>query len=174
MRKSVLFCTLAIAASASCFAQEEGRVEITWEEPKSYTDIRPANETRAGFRKRVFANLENYMEHLSEDLPEGYSLSMTVTDVDLAGQVWPSRFAGFRAGAADVRIIDRPWIPRMDFSYSLSDADGNEIKTAEVSLKDMVFQDRIVSRRNSDAFVYEKAMLKDWFGKEFGDQIVKN
>lgn len=176
MRKSLLVCAVALAVSSTSFAAEEAdRVEITWEEPKSYTDIRPSNESRKGFRDRVFHNIEEHMEELAEDLPEGYTLKMTVTDVDLAGQVWPNRFVGVgRAAAADVRVVDRLFIPRMEFSYSLADAQGNEVKSAEVNLKDMAFQDRIVRRRHTDSFVYEKAMLSEWFDKELDALIVKN
>lgn len=148
---------------------EISNVEITWEDPKSYTDVRPSNESRVRFRNRVMRELGEYFEELAESLPEGQQLSINVTNVDLAGHVWPT----FGGGAVDMRVIREIDIPRMSFSYSLTE--NNEvIKTADVSLKDMAFMNRGSTIRNSDLLRYEKVMLKRWFDREFSDMLVKS
>ena len=144
------------------------KVEITWQSPNDYRDIRPSNETRKGFRERVFSSLGKHFNKLAEALPEGQSLSVTVTNIDLAGQVWPT----FGAGAADIRIVDRVDIPRMAFSYELKE-NGDTIKSAEVKLKEMAFMNRISRMRSSEPFGYEKAMLTRWFDNEFEDNLAK-
>ena len=109
----------ATLAQKSTAETAETKVEITWQDPKSYTDVRPSNESRKSFRNRVFKSLDKYFNKLAEALPEGQTLEVTVTDLDLAGQVWPT----MRAGAFDIRIIDTVYIPRMEFSYQLKEGD---------------------------------------------------
>merc|ERR1711916_359702 len=153
-------CSLAAVAGTEADGNEvqTSNVEITWEDPKSYTDVRPSNESRVRFRNRVMRELGEYFEELAESLSEGQQLSINVTNVDLAGHVWPT----FGGGAVDIRIIRDLDIPRMTFSYSLSE--NNEvIKTADVSLKDMAFMNRATNIRHNDALRYEKVMLKRWF-----------
>ena len=113
--------------------------------------------------------LGEYFEELAESLPEGQQLSINVTNVDLAGHVWPT----FGTGAMDMRVIRDIDIPRMTFSYSLSEND-EVIKSSEVSLKDMAFMNRGSTIRNSDLLRYEKVMLKRWFDREFSDTLVKS
>lgn len=148
------------------------QVEITWEEPKSYADVKPTNESRTRFRERTFKNIEEYFVELAEKLPEDQTLSITVTDLDLAGQVWPSHFVGFNNATGDVRLIKQIDIPRMAFSYTLSDSSGKVIKSEDVKIKDMGFMDTVGTQRNHDALVYEKAMIKDWFDDTFSEQYV--
>ena len=109
----------ATLAQKSTAETAETKVEITWQDPKSYTDVRPSNESRKSFRNRVFKSLDEYFNKLAEALPEGQTLEVTVTDLDLAGEVWPT----MRAGAFDIRIIDTVYIPRMEFSYQLKEGD---------------------------------------------------
>lgn len=177
IKVSLLIATALMTVSGLSMAQKstEGssetsaKVEITWQDPKSYTDVRPSNESRKRFRDRVFNSLDKYFNELAEELPENQTLNVTVTDLDLAGQVWPT----MRPGAMDVRIVDQLYIPRMEFTYELKD--GNEvIKSADVNLKEMAFMNRISRTRSSDSFRYEKDMIKRWFDDEFEDSIAKN
>lgn len=149
-------------------------VEINWKDPESYTDVRPSNESRSGFQKRTFAALEKTFVTLAEALPDGQKLTITVTNLDLAGEVWPSSFVGLgQSAASDVRLIKRIDIPRMKFSYTLTDANGAELKSADVSIKDMGFMDGINRHFNSDPLRYEKAMIEDWFGDELAPQTAQ-
>lgn len=158
------FCTFMVAASLLSGAAAAAQVEVTWQDPDSYQDIRPSNQSRVSFRKMVFADLEEYLAKLAEALPENQTLSLTVTDLDLAGQVWPSSFLG-GSGGTDIRLVKSVYIPRMTFSYALNDDGGNTLQSAQVKLKDMSFMDRGRVNRNFENLSYEKAMLKDWFDK---------
>ncbi|GLX82898.1 DUF3016 domain-containing protein [Thalassotalea eurytherma] len=163
MKKLVtaLFATIAIASSGSVFA---GTSEITWTNPEKYTDMRPANETKKGFQQRTFRNLEKHVTKLASDLPEGYTLKMDVTDVNLAGEVQ-------MRSTQMIRVVDRVFIPSMKFSYQLVDASGAVVKEeAEVKLKDMNFMDSSAANRyRSQSFSYEKVMLDKWFNAAFSD-----
>ncbi|AWL13307.1 hypothetical protein HMF8227_02858 [Saliniradius amylolyticus] len=160
----------SITLSGAAFAQ--AKTEINWVKPEDFTDIRPANESRKRFRERVMKQLEDYMtETLAAHLPEGYHWSMTITDLDLAGQVWPGHFVGLDT-SSDVRMIKRIDIPRMDFDYQLKDAEGKVVMEEQgVELKDMSFQDRVNPLFDSDNFKYEKNMLRRWFNKTFAEHL---
>ncbi len=170
LAKMLLLSTTTVFSLASVAddAATVSNVEITWEDPKSYTDMRPSNESRVRFRKRVMRDLGEYIEELAEALPAGQHLSINVTNVDLAGMVWPTFGTG-----TDLRVIREVDIPRMTFSYALS-ANEQVIKSAEVSLKDMAFMNRATTMRTNDVLRYEKIMLKRWFDEEFSDSIVKS
>lgn len=145
--------------------QAAAEVKITWQDPDSYRDIQPSNQSRISFRNRVFADIEEFLGELAEDLPDGQVLSLTVTDMDLAGEVWPASFFG-GMGGTDIRLVKPLYIPRMQFSYTLQGADGATLQSADVKLKDMAFMDRATRLRSRyQNLSYEKTMLKDWFEK---------
>lgn len=173
---SYLGCATAVGLLTVFAPTQAAEVKITWEEPESYSDVRPTNESRKRFRERTLQELEEHIVDLASDLPESQVLSMTVTNVDLAGQVWPSQFVGFGNGAgSDVRIIKRVDIPRMTFSYSLANADGQVILSGEdVKLKDMDFMESNIRRNRTESLSYEKAMLNDWFSDTFSTQVAAN
>ena len=173
---SYLGCATAVGLLAVFAPTQAAEVKITWEEPESYSDVSPTNESRKRFRERTLQELEEHIVDLASDLPESQVLSMTVTNVDLAGQVWPSQFVGFGNGAgSDVRIIKRVDIPRMTFSYSLANADGQVILSGEdVKLKDMDFMESNIRRNRTESLSYEKAMLNDWFSDTFSTQVAAN
>ena len=81
--KRLSIALLALVASLPCAAQsEQGPLQLTFEKPDDYRDIRPANQTRDSFRKQVFNQLDKYLrERLMSQLPEGYQLAMTITDI---------------------------------------------------------------------------------------------
>lgn len=165
----------AVAASLlASHAYAAASVEVNWKDPESYTDVRASNESRSGFQKRTFAALEKTFVKLAEALPDGQKLAITVTNLDLAGEVWPSSFVGLgQSAASDVRLIKRIDIPRMKFSYTLTDANGAVLKSADVSIKDMSFMDTVNRHFNSDPYRYEKSMIEDWFDDELAPQTAQ-
>ena len=147
-------------------SEEMKRVEVEWVNPSDYSDIRPSNQSRSRFRDRTFKHLEEHLEELASRLPEGQRLKLSVTNLDLAGQVWPAHMIGLGFGS-DVRLIERVDIPRMNFSYQLLDGSGAIIRTGEEKLKDMAFQERAIARYRNETLRYEKTMIKDWFVDNF-------
>ena len=160
--------TLLLASVGVSGVLQAAQVEVTWEEPKSYRDVKPSNESRTRFRERTFKELDEFFTELAE------KLSITVTDLDLAGQVWPASFVGMGQSAADVRIIKEIDIPRMSFSYVLSDSDNTVLKSEDVKIKDMMFMNTVNRRLPSDNLVYEKNMIEDWFNDTIAKSVVSN
>ena len=161
--------TLGFASQAA--AQTE--VEIEWDKPEKYRDVRPSNESRKRFRDATFTHINEYMNKLALALPENYKLLMKVSDLDLAGQVWPASYLGLGHNMSDIRIVKNIDIPRITFSYQLLDESGEVVQQAAVKLKDMSFFDRSNRFFKSESLRYEKNMLQRWFKKEFGAHIAQ-
>jgi len=140
--------------------------EVTWTDYKKYRDIDPGNEGRKRFRERTFKNLEKHFTKLADKLPEGQVLKIDVTDVDLAGDT-------NAAGIHRTRIIKQIYMPRMNFSYELLDANGKVIQSDKVVIKDMNFMSGSNLKYRSKSLGYEKKMLDDWFKDTFNAIIIE-
>jgi hypothetical protein len=166
----LVFPILGLSLSNLVYAQAE--VEVQWQHPKEYKDVRPTSGTRHGFRQSTFKKLDEYLLELAQSLPDQHKLILTVTDLDLAGQVWPASFTGIGQGMTDIRVIKRIDIPRINFSYELLSSVGKVIQQAKVQLKDMSFLERSNRHFGSESLHYEKNMLKQWFNQEFKALLV--
>jgi hypothetical protein len=142
-------------------------VEIEWDKPEKYRDVRPSNESRKRFRETTFERINEYMNELASALPDNNKLLMKVSELDLAGRVLPASFAGLGMSGSNVRVVKSIDIPRINFSYQLLGASGEVLQEAKVELKDMSFLDRSNHMFRSEALRYEKNMLQRWFNTEF-------
>ena len=149
----------------------QAKVEIEWDKPEKYRDVRPSNQSRKRFRESTFEDINKYMNELSLVLPNNQKLLMKVNDLDLAGQVWPASHLGLGYDGSDVRIVKNIDIPRINFSYKLLNESGEVVQQAEVNLKDMSFLDRSHHLFKSESLRYEKSMLQRWFKQEFAAYI---
>jgi len=165
MKQTILIITLLTTSfllSPNAFAASS---EVTWTDYKSYRDINEGNEGRKQFRERTFKDFEKHFAKLAATLPEGQTLKIDVTDVDLAGDT--------NAGGINrMRIVKHMYSPRMNFSYQLLDADGKVIQSEEVVLKDMNFMSGSNLKYRNKSLGYEKKMLDDWFEETFKALIV--
>lgn len=166
--------TFSLAGGHAHKGGGEDRVQIDWQNPEKYTDVDPVNESRKRFRERTFEKLEHYFEELAQSLPQGQTLHLTVTNLDLAGEVWPASFVGLGRSGNDVRLIKDVYIPRMEFSYTLKDASGAVLKEDNVYIKDMAFHNRLNKYFDQDSLRYEKVMIEDWFDDTFASVVAKN
>ena len=154
MKKLVLSIITALVAVGA------GQARVTWQEPDGYTDIREGTDLRDSFRQTLFRDFELLFADLAKQLPDGCMLDITVTDVDLAGEVNPMHFGLWQ----DIRVIKALYWPRMSFDYKLTDSTGQMLVSGHEDIKDMAFFDRGVQRRLT-RFSFEERMLRDWFGK---------
>lgn len=145
-------------------------IKVEWKDAEKFRDVRPANESRKRFRESVLKQLEEHIVAKGNELPEGQLLEITVSDLDLAGQVWPSGFVGIGNAGGDVRLIKDVDIPRMELSYLLKDQGGQVLKSETVKIKDMSFMQNSSLRYRNDRLRYEKKMFDDWFRRTFVDQ----
>jgi hypothetical protein len=148
--------TALLAVGTAC----AGQAKVTWQEPDNYTDIREGNDLRDSFRQGLFRDFEMLFADLAKKLPGGYVFDVTVTDVDLAGEVNAMHFGLWQ----DIRVIKALYWPRMSLDYKLTDDAGQMLASGHEDIKDMAFFDRGIQRRLT-RFSFEERMLRDWFGK---------
>jgi len=154
-----VFAALALAAAAATAlpAHAAGSVLVRYVQPEQFADI--------GFgsfeRDRTLQSLTDYLGRLGRQLPDGQTLQLDVTDVDLAGSIEPWRTNSIRVmrGRAD-------W-PNIALRYTLQQG-GSTLKSGEARLHDMNY---MMTRPTPDVrdgeLSYEKRMLKKWFDATF-------
>jgi hypothetical protein len=153
------------AGRLAAFDHTGPRVEVVYFEPAHFTDARDSypEGTDKG-REAILTELKSDL--VKRALPyvaPGQKLTITITDIDLAGDFEPWR--GPQWG--DVRIVKDIYPPAIELTFQLKDADGNIVKSGKRSLRDLAFQMRLMINK-SDRLRYEKAMLGDWLSDEFG------
>ena len=165
-KRITLLALLSVAAAAGLRAANAtpvSRIEVIFSHPENFTDA--ANEQRGSDfgRDGNLAELKTYLERQATALvPEGQKLTVTVTDVDLAGEIEP-----WRSGQGhDVRIVKDIYSPKIDLSFKLTDASGAVVKEGERKLRNPTFLMDIQPNRD-EPLVYEKALLKNWVRDEF-------
>jgi hypothetical protein len=152
-----LYLTMATAAQAA-------KVEIVWFEPEKYRDIRSDGESQKSFQNRVITALTGYFEEAAAKiLPADQTLSLKITNVDLAGDV-EYFFLRFSTG---VRMMRDIYFPSIEFNYELRDAGGKVLKSGKENIKDMGYLFSGMAYINNPPFDYEKRMINDWFKKNF-------
>jgi hypothetical protein len=160
----LLFASLLVLAVAGRGLAADN-VEVRFSHPDKFTDVKESysdtdNERGgASYLPQLKALVEKQAGAL---LPAGQKLTVTFTDIDLAGDFEPWLGAQFD----DIRIVKSVYLPRLTFSFTLTDADGKVLKTGERRLVDLAFQTRITRYFGNDPLRYEKDMLTDWVHQE--------
>ena len=166
MKTATLFnkALLPLALAAAIPAVQAGQVDVTWVNPESYSDVEATYSTSARFRERVLSDLEEQFTKSGEKLPTDQTLSVTVTDVDLAGYVdYFHPFAPF-----GVRLIRNVDFPRIKLDYELRDANGEVISSGTDNLSDLNFRFPTFATRLRNPLDYEKRMIDRWYRENFG------
>ena len=154
---------VAVAGLRADNSKATPRVEVTFHEPDKFTDAADGPRGTDYGRDGIIEDLKTYLvRKASVYIPEGQKLTVTINDIDLAGEIEPWR----SPQAQDVRIIKDIYPPRINLSFKLVDASGATIKEGKKQLRDLTFTMNINPNR-SDPRVYEKALLDDWLRSEF-------
>ncbi|AWY43906.1 DUF3016 domain-containing protein [Pseudomonas putida] len=147
-------------------ANAASSVEVDFKNPEKYTDASldsPGYER--GADSYVMKELRSYFQKLGERyLPPGQQLQIEIRNIDLAG-----RFEPWRPNAYDVRFMrDITW-PSIDLHYVLKQ-DGEIVSQADARVVDQLYLQRPGRANRSDRLYSEKAMLSDWFVRQFGGE----
>jgi hypothetical protein len=158
-----LFAAAGIQAASNHDREKNAsRVEVVFSDPDKFTDAADgARGSEFGRDANLAAIKDHLIERAASRLPEGQHLSVTITDIDLAGEVEPWR----TRDNSDVRIVKEIYAPRIDLTYRLTDASGAVIKEGKSQLRDMNFMNRINPMR-SDPRVYENELIDTWIRNE--------
>jgi hypothetical protein len=142
--------TLACAASAT----------VEFVNPEKFTDA--GRSYSPGEREGTLSQLKDHLiERAGKLLPAEQKLSVTVTDVDLAGD-----FDKRQSIANEVRIVREVYPPRIDLTFKLEGADGTVLKEGSRNLRDPQFMQGGL-RYKGEALGYEKELIDDWLRREF-------
>ena len=163
--KASLFAAAVLAALPSFAADSTaaGQVEVTFQNPEKFRDIKDSSMDTEKGREANLALVREYIEERASRLLEpGQKLSVTITDIDLAGEYEPWR----GPSAQDVRIVKSIYPPRFEMSFRVTDESGAVIKEGKSKLSDMNFQNNVHSANTSDPLRYEKRLLDDWLRRE--------
>jgi hypothetical protein len=137
-----------------------GEAVVDWKNPEKYTDIRSGDQTAKSMRNPIAKSLGGEFSELAAQLPPGYQLSITVTDLDLAGEVDPVEFRQMN----QIRVLKDIYFPRMIFDYQLKNAAGVALQgQTDVEVSDMQYLLAMRSTRSSESFYAERKMIRDWF-----------
>jgi hypothetical protein len=138
-------------------------VTVKWQNPANYTDIDPAEQDKDKFEANLFSTFDNFFANLAQKLPDNTHWQITVTDLDLAGDVRPTVSTGRK-----FREVKPVYRPAMSFSYTLRDADNKVIKEDKVDISDSAFMSRsaVMSGLNTKPYPYEEFMLNQWFAQQ--------
>lgn len=158
-----------LSAATPAPAPAAGPVTVVFDHPEKYTDLKDSWSDYDNERGRdhFLPMIREYLEKTAaRRLSAGQQLTVTFTDIDLAGDFEPWRGANYD----DIRIVKDLYIPRLTFSFKVTDASGAVIKSGDRKLAEMGFQLGITTAFRDDPLRYEKAMLDRWLAQEFPRQ----
>ena len=157
MRKLLLAVVPAVLMATG--AAVAGTAEVTYERPDRFTDAGRGKQAES-----VQKTLTEALQRLaSQGLPDSQTLKVTVTDIDLAGEIPPGQI---RLG--EVRVMGQhPDWPRISLRYSLQDG-GRVVAEGSETLSDMAYLMRSGLLSANGELPYERRMLGEWFGQRFG------
>jgi len=168
MKTPALILLPASLLIAGCQSAPAGRnaasttdISVRYHEPDKFTDVRDSfgGQMSQSYLDQLTAHLQTVA---AKRLPAGRKLTVTFTDIDLAGDI-PL------GGADNVRLVQSIHFPRLEVSFILTDAQGVVLKQGDRRLRDLDFQTKLLplSERNAP-LVYDKRLLTDWVNAEFG------
>ncbi|MGF1689116.1 DUF3016 domain-containing protein [Photobacterium japonica] len=167
MRVTLPLLSLVIGLAGPVMAQSNNSasptidippVHVTWENPQDYRDVRAATGSQSRFEATTFKHLtESFSHNMKPYLTDGQTLWVTVTDLDLAGDVREPR---------DVRVLNDNTPPRMTFSYSVKEGD-TVIAQGDANISSLGYQGKVIGLARDRPYAYENQLIKDWVKKTF-------
>lgn len=137
-------------------------VTVIFDHPDTFSDVRDAFiPTQKGEQGLLDAISRYVQQRGAQYLPPGCHLTVTFTNIDLAGDFEPWHGSGFD----DVRFMRNIYPPRFDLRYQITDPAGKVVKSGERHLLDLDYLDKININTN-DSLRYDKALLDDWLRED--------
>jgi len=144
---------IALLAATLHAAPAGAAVEVKFAST-NYTDVN-IRDTPA------FDSIRTILKQLgARYLGRGDRLSITVLDVDLAGQDLSSM------GPSRLRALNGATPPKIRLRYRL-ERNGKLVASGEDSLSDRMYMSRPGAALSSEELRFEKEMLDDWFRQKF-------
>ncbi|MDP2560847.1 DUF3016 domain-containing protein [Psychrobium sp. 1_MG-2023] len=152
----LIFGTYAQATTAN--KVDVSAVKVQWKNVDKFRDIDAASGIQKRFEKRVMNNLDEYLkQELSKYLKRGQQASVTVYNLDLAGDVRPVIGQG-----GNIRIIQDIYPPMIDIEYVIKGPKDQVVAKQRKRVRDIGFNMNAKLAGSTEALAYEKRMLKRW------------
>ena len=156
-----LFVFTALLLAYPSYAAQ---AKITWTNTAQYSDIQPSTGTKKSTLAGLQKAIDSTFVDMARQLPEGYSFTAEITNVDLAGQVNPPQL--IRPGLMTTRVLTNNYFPAITLSYTLTDAKGKIVLDENnYIIKDLDYLSNNTSVSSSTPFFYEVIMVRNWFHK---------
>ena len=138
----------------------ESDVTVNFQDPDKFADVR---ESFGGPTSQYYLDLlSQYVKKTAANrMTAGQKLTVTFTDIDLAGDFVPTS-----PNMDTVRIIKAIYIPRMNLRFQLTDAKGAILKEGERRLTDLNFQQNFVPLDRNQPLYHDKQLLDTWLRQE--------
>ena len=163
MKRYPILLALAALASFPSSAQNPASVDARFENPGRFTDFRARRWSDPRETEALVVELRRWIEsEAPRFLPAGSKLTVTITDVDMAGEFEPWH----RADSTDVRVVREIHPSRVSLAFSLADETGKVVMQGERKLISAFVLGGIL-RGGDGPLGYEKALLADWLKREF-------
>lgn len=157
-----LLLALSVMAVFSGVAQA-GEAKLNWGKFDDFADVVTGHMSKEMFHEQIQKDFALVFNHLAKKLPDGYELEVTVTELDLAGDIRPGMWVG---SMHDIRVMREIYWPRMNFSFELRNEKKEVIATGKEELRDMDYLRRARIPSGNTSFEFEEKMLQDWFKKQ--------
>jgi Protein of unknown function (DUF3016) len=157
---AALFASGCQSTSTSSTSAANGDITVNFQDSAKYTDAR--DSANGPTSQYYLDELGKYLKEVAgRRLATGQKLTVTFTDIDLAGDIPPGR-------TDDVRIIKEIYLPHMTLHFQLLDAAGAVVKEGDRRLSDMNYMQSVMPIvGQNEPLRYDKALLSDWVRKEF-------
>lgn len=141
-------------------------VSVDFNNASRYTDIREEpTSTEKDVEHTLNAIRDSFQRYAKKYLAEEYTLNISVTDVDLAGDTLLPEAYGH-----DFRILKEIYPPRIDFKYNIVDDNGELVHESKSTLKDRNYLGR-PNFLNADSAPYISELIKEWSRRELNPRI---
>ena len=135
-----------------------------FQEIDNFTDFSVYGLSEERTLKIFETEFEDEMKRAAEKyLNKGETLTITFTDIDMAGDIQPWR----NRHNADIRYIEDVYPPRMEFSFVLKNEEGEVLMEGEDKISDLSYQMNSLAPMRTQYlhFFYETELLKKWARK---------
>ena len=153
--------SFAVAASGLAVGASDpaAQVSVAYANPEKFSDLRDRRIADERVTQGYLDDLRRFIQtSAARELGPDRKLEVTITDIDMAGEV---RISGLR----DVRVLRSSTPPRINLSFRIVDAGGQVLKSGDRRLTNLSYQFPETWTADTSLF-YEKKLLADWLADE--------
>lgn len=139
--------------------QAEGPVDVRWNDPSGFTEIRRSTNRFEAERGNWVSDIAEYLrKSAARELAPGQALAINIVDIERAGSYEPWQ----GVNARDIRFMRDIYPPRLTLQYRLTDAQGGVVAEGETKLQDTGYLHTSGLASSTDPLRYEKKLIDDW------------